>query len=71
MFSGGINKQKPDCNGLKEVSEKHLIANMSKYGRKLYICQKKETPPSQKVIHNPLQNCPNFRGLPPLAGRHK
>ena len=40
---------------------------MSKYGRKLYICRKKETPPTQKIIHNHLQNCPNFRGLPPIA----
>ena len=25
----------------------------------------------QKIIHNHLRNCPNFCGLPPLAGRHK
>ena len=29
------------------------------------------TSPSQNVIHNHLQNCPNFRDLSPLAGCHK
>ena len=28
-------------------------------------------PPSQKIIRNYFQICPNFRELPPLAGRHK
>ena len=31
----------------------------------------KRDPPFQKIIRNHLQNCPHFRGLPPLAGRHK
>ena len=31
----------------------------------------KRDPLFQKIIRNHLQNCPNFRGLPPLAGRHK
>ena len=33
--------------------------------------RKKRFPPSQKITHNHLQNCLNFHGLPPLAGRHK
>ena len=31
----------------------------------------KRDSPSQKIIRNHLQNFPDFRDLPPLAGRHQ
>ena len=39
----------PDCNVLKEVSGSSSLVSMSKYGRKLYIWRKKETPSPKKL----------------------
>ena len=45
----GINKQYWTLMGYKKFQRSTLLVSMSKYGRKLYICRKKDTPPPKKL----------------------
>ena len=70
MFSsGGIDKQYRAVMGSNKFQRSTLLVSMSKYGRKPYICRKKETLPFPKNYPEPLAKLPKFSWPP--SGRYK